>query len=70
MAINKSLNTGEMVKDMIERSGMTKTMAAAALKIAPSRITILERQKDCRVSTLAEIADVLGYNIVIRKKSK
>lgn len=70
MAINKGLHTGDMIKDMIERSGMTKTMAAAALEIAPSRITILEKQKDCRVSTLAEIADVLGYNIVIRKKSK
>lgn len=70
MAISKELHAGEMIKDMRERSGKTKSMAAFALGMTVSRITMLERQKDCRLSTLAEVADGLGYNIVIRKKSE
>ena len=70
MAIRKKLHAGELIRDMRERSGKTRAQAAALLTTTTSRIGQIEGQADIRLSTLADIANALGYEITIRKTQK
>ena len=68
--MKQQLHAGDLVKAMRIRSGKTKAEAARLLATSSSRIGQIEGQPDIRLSTLADIANALGYEISIRKKRK
>lgn len=70
MTISKKLHAGDLIKEMRIRSGKTKAEAGALLNTSSSRIGQMEAQADIRLTTLADVANALGYEITIRKKQK
>lgn len=68
MAINKDLAAGPIIEDMRIRSGLSLVQAEHMTGLSAARIKQLEGQTDCKLSTLAYMANAYGYTIKISRR--
>lgn len=61
------MNTGQIVRSMRLRRGITQRKLSELLGRSPQYIAVIEtREGSCRFCTIEEIAKVLGYKIIFR----
>lgn len=66
-----SMKTTACIKTMIERSGMSARKASQALGKSPTYLgTTITNEADVSAGNLAKIADVTGYELVLRGRGE
>lgn len=63
------MNVNDLLIDLIDKSNLTKADLARALGVTPQAVSnALFKPRNTRVNNLAEMLDVLGYQLVVTNK--
>lgn len=65
---SKELNTGQIIHDMRIKAGLSQEALAKRIGGSRSRVGVDESRASCTVKTLADYADAMGFEIIIRRK--
>lgn len=65
--MDKPFHTGELIKDMRKKRGVTQKELAVMLGVGISRVQQIEHRSNCYFSTLVEVAQELGFEIHVTR---